>query len=211
MYLCQFAPAIKRLKPVLSVPSTFSSVQSVLCVPACKRCRPNWPKLNFSRNSSLDMFFTFSSRQPVSMPKKLENKWWTERRKKRNTCYVHIETDLHTALKRAVTRGVVQDNRPVTRQQNTRGKKKKKRSSGKTFADGANEWKLCTIDRNLPHAKLKRSHVTMLHRTTKQQMSLSSYQLAISSKNIVLVMKSVVPRALLHLERLVHFKAFRFV
>lgn len=84
MYLCQFEPAIKRLKPVLSVPSTFSSVQSVLCVPACKWHRTNWPKLNFSRTSSSDMFVTFSIRQPVSMPKKLENKWWTERRKKRN-------------------------------------------------------------------------------------------------------------------------------
>lgn len=71
-----------------------------------------------------------------------------------------------------------------------------------------NEWKLCTMYRNLPHAKLKRGHVTMLHQTTKERMSLSSYQLAINSENIVMVMKSVIPRALLHLERLVHLRRF---
>lgn len=56
--------------------------------------------------------------------------------------------------------------------------------------------------------KKRKIIVMILHQTTKQQMSLSGYQLAISSKNIA-VRKSGVRRALFTLERLlVHLKAF---
>lgn len=56
--------------------------------------------------------------------------------------------------------------------------------------------------------KKRKIIVMMLHQTTKQQMPLSGYQLAISSKGIAF-RQSGVRRVLFTLERLVvHFKAF---